>query len=78
MNLCVERLPSVSRIGFLLVLLMALAALAGCGKKTKETGDAVADEVTGYRAVQQGDRLKKQIGKIDEERREREERASDE
>lgn len=37
---------------------------SSCGK-TREAADTVADEVTGYRVIKQGDGLKSQVRQID-------------
>ena len=42
------------------IMLMA----TGCGK-TRETADTVADEITGKRAIDQGDHMKSQLRQID-------------
>jgi hypothetical protein len=59
----------------LFAFLLSVVLLAGCGKKTKQSADAVADEVTGSRPIREGDRLKGQLKKIDEEHEQREKEA---
>jgi hypothetical protein len=60
----------------LIFALFAVALLAsGCGKKSEKARDAVAEEVTGHRAIKEGDRLKKQLKKIDEDHEKREKEA---
>ncbi|MHC4777543.1 MAG: hypothetical protein ACYTFG_03080 [Planctomycetota bacterium] len=54
-----------------ILLLFALLGAVGCGKKTAKARDDVADEVTGNRPIKQGERLKDQARKVDEDIEER-------
>ena len=70
-----------STLGKLTLCLLAVVAIAfasGCGKKSAKARDAVADEVTGYRPIKEGERLKRQLKKIDEEHEKREKEAREE
>jgi hypothetical protein len=67
------------RVLLLLAVAFAMAPIGGCGGKSgKNAGDNVADEVTGHRPIQQGNRLKDQVRKIDEQRQEQEKKAETE
>ena len=72
-------MQKIFKIVLLLAVFFAFGTAGGCGsKKVEETGDAVADEFTGYRPIKQGERLKDRIRKIDEQRQEQEKKARNE
>ena len=73
-----RKTSTLGKLTLCLLAVLAIVLVSGCGKKSAKARDAVVDEVTGHRQIKEGERLKRQLKKIDEEHERQEKEARSE